>query len=87
MTDRNSMKNFLLIIDPQRDFHGGGSLSIPGMMNLCASSNLKHYLKSKLTILLTCSSLYHSIDHFPLKLFDHEDQVIHRLESVAADCT
>lgn len=84
MTDHNSMKNFLLIIDPQRDFHGGGSLSIPGMMNLCASSDLKHL---ELTLLLTCSSLYHSIDHFPLKLFDHEDQVIHRLVSVAADCT
>jgi hypothetical protein len=30
MSGEKSRNHILLIIDPQKDFHGGGSLAIPG---------------------------------------------------------
>lgn len=50
------MKNFLLIIDPQRDFHEGGSLSVPGIYrvdkNLHELTLMKHYTVWTITVIL-----------------------------------
>ena len=53
MTSKVSRKNILLIIDPQRDFHEGGSLSITGnslpkfSFSCCLLSQYRGYIDTE----------------------------------------
>ena len=57
------MKNILLIIDPQRDFHEGGSLSVPGIYrlnkNLHNPTFMKHYSVWTIAVILIGTRIFY----------------------------